>query len=177
MLSTIGFMQTIPDVKGQKLFTEAYNEYLQELIRRARFMIDNHELSEDLVQDVFVKMWLYLARGGEIKKTRAFLHHVLGNVIVDMCRKHKTLSLDALVEQGYEPGADDHERLVDVMDGKHAFSRMRRLPKLYQRVLRMKYALGLSYEDISRTTGQSRNTSAVQVHRGLEKLKLLCRAP
>lgn len=170
-------MHTIPDSKGEELFTQAYNEYMQELIRRARYMIDNHELSEDLVQDVYVKTWLYLGRGGEIKKMRAFLHHILGNVIVDMCRKHKTLSLDALLEQGYEPRIDDADRLLDMVDGRNAFHLIGRLPKLYQRVLRMKYALGLSYEDISRSTGQSRNTSAVQVHRGLEKLKVLCRVP
>jgi DNA-directed RNA polymerase specialized sigma24 family protein len=37
----------------------------------------------------------------------------------------------------------------------------------------MKYGRGMSYQEISETTGQSKNTTAVQVHRGLEKLKVL----
>jgi RNA polymerase sigma factor (sigma-70 family) len=167
-------MYTIPDARREALFSMAYREYLQELIRHARSMIDSRELSEDLVQDVFVKMWLYLVRGGKIEKTRAFLHHVLNNVIVDTYRKHKTSSLDALLEQGHEPSSDDYDRLYDIIDGKNAFQLIDQLPKTYQKVLRMKYGKGLSYQEISQSTGQSKNTTAVQVHRGLEKLKLLC---
>ncbi len=167
-------MHTIPDVGSQTLFTTAYTEYSQELVRHARSMINNRELSEDLVQDVFVKVWMYLVRGGKIVKMRAFLHHILNNVIVDTYRKHKTASLDALLEQGHEPSVDDSERIFDILDGRSAFSLIDRLPDTYQKVLRMKYGRDLSYQEISRFTGQSKNTTAVQVHRGLEKLKLLC---
>ncbi|HCR52149.1 TPA: hypothetical protein DIV48_00690 [Candidatus Kaiserbacteria bacterium] len=166
-------MHTTPDEKRQALFTEMYREHLQELIRHARSMVNNRELSEDLVQDVFVKMWVYLVRGGKIEKARAFLHHVLKNAVVDVYRKHKTVSLDALVDQGREPSVDDSERMLDLLDGRSLFTLIDRLPRKYQKVLRMKYARNLSYEEISQYTGQSRNTTAVQVHRGLEKLKLL----
>ncbi len=165
-------MYTPLEEKRQELFTEAYREYLQELTRHARSMVDSRELSEDLVQDVFVKMWIYLKRGGEIKKSRAFLHHVLSNAIVDAYRKHKTLSLDVLVTQGHEPSIDTSERMFDVCDGKRAFSLFNRLSGTYQKILRMKYERGLSYQEISDRTGQSKNTAAVQVHRGLEKLRL-----
>lgn len=168
-------MQTISDAKNEALFTATYCEHLQELIRHARSMVASRELSEDLVQDVFVKMWIYLVRGGKIEKTRAFLHHVLKNAIVDMYRKHKTMSLDVLLEQGHEPSTDDSERLLNILDGQNAFALIDQLPKKYQKVLRMKYADNLSYEEISGTIGQSKNTTAVQVHRGLEKLKLLYR--
>lgn len=166
-------MQTLSDVERHALFASMYREYLQELIRHARSMVSNRELSEDLVQDVFVKMWLYLSRGGKIEKTRAFLHHVLKNAIVDLYRKHKTVSLDSLLEGGHEPSADDSGQLVDFLDGRSAFSLIEELPDKYRKVLRMKYGRNLSYEEIARSTGQSKNTTAVQVHRGLEKLKLL----
>lgn len=166
-------MYAMPDANRQALFTAMYREHVQELIRHARSMVNNRELSEDLVQDVFVKMWMYLVRGGKIEKARAFLHHVLKNAVVDMYRKHKTVSLDALVDQGHEPSTDDSERMFDLLDGRNAFALIARLPRKYQKVLRMKYARDLSYEEISHCTGQSRNTTAVQVHRGLEKLKLL----
>lgn len=166
-------MHTISDAKNEALFTMAYREYAQELIRHARSMIDSRELSEDLVQDAFVRMWLYLNKGGKVEKMRAFLHHVLNNVIVDMYRKHKSVSLDALLELGQEPSVDERERMFDIMDGRSAFALIDQLPSTYQSVLRMKYASGLSYQEISQETGQSKNTTAVQVHRGLEKLKLL----
>ena len=43
--------------------------------------------------------------------------------------------------------------------------------------MRLRYAKDLSLKEISLITGQSRNTTAVQVHRGLEKLKFLYNNP
>lgn len=136
-------------------------------------MVNDRELSEDLVQDVYMKMWLYLVRKGNIVSVRGFLYHVLNNLIVDRYRKHKTWSLDSLLEKGYEPREDDTERLVDVFDGTIVFRLIDKLPRTYQEVLRMKYGNHLSYGEISLLTGQQRNTIAVQVHRGLMKLKEL----
>lgn len=171
-------MRKTLSAKQQEIFTRAYAMHSQELSRYARSMVNDWELSEDLVQDVFMKMWLYLLRKGEITSVRGFLFHVLNNLIVDRYRKHKTWSLDSLVEQGYEPRADDTDRLVDVFDGKLVFRLIDQLPDTYQEVLRMKYAGHLSYGEISRLTGQQRNTIAVQVHRGLMKLKdLYTRTP
>lgn len=159
--------------KQHELFTSAYHTHSHELARYARSMVNDRELSEDLVQDVFVKMWMYLLRKGDIVSVRGFLFHVLNNLIVDRYRKHKTWSLDTLVEQGYEPRTDESDRLVDIFDGKIVFRLIDKLPHTYQDVLRMKYAHELSYGEISRLTGQQRNTIAVQVHRGLTKLKEL----
>jgi DNA-directed RNA polymerase specialized sigma24 family protein len=44
---------------------------------------------------------------------------------------------------------------------------------MYQKVMRMRYMQDLSLAEMSLVTGQSRNTIAVQLHRGLAKLKLL----
>jgi RNA polymerase sigma-70 factor (ECF subfamily) len=104
---------------------------------------------------------------------KAFLYHVLNNLIVDQYRKHKTTSLDTLLEKGFEPSVSDSGRLFNVLDGKAAFLLIQSLPKKYQKVMRMRYVQELSLKEISLITGQSKNTIAVQVHRGLAKLKLL----
>jgi len=129
--------------------------------------------SEDLVQNTFIKTWSYIVKGGKIEIMKAFLYHVLNNLIVDEYRKRKTTSLDALLEKGFEPGNDNSGRLIDMLDGKKALILIQRLPKKYQEVMRMKYSQDLSLEEISLVTGQSKNTIAVQLHRGLAKLKLL----
>lgn len=166
-------MNAANETRRRELFTAAYYKHAPELMRHARSMVNDFEVSEDLVQDAFVKAWLYLVRQGKIHTMRAFLHHILNNLIVDGYRRHKASSLDKLLERGYEPGADDCERLVDALDGRRAFKLIDRLPATYRHVLRMKYEHGLSYKEISRLTGQQQNTIAVQVHRGLEKLKAM----
>lgn len=171
-------MRTLPlSPRQRQLFTEAYSMHCGELGRYARSMVNDRDLAEDLVQDVFLKMWLYLSRKGQIVSVRGFLYHVLNNLIVDRYRKHKTWSLDSLLEQGYEPRIDESQRLFDIFDGKLVFRLIDQLPDTYQEVLRMKYARHLSYGEISLLTGQQRNTIAVQVHRGLLKLKELYNHP
>jgi RNA polymerase sigma-70 factor (ECF subfamily) len=139
----------------------------------AFFKTHNHATGEDLVQDTFMKTWKYLVKGGKIDVMKAFLYHVLNNLIVDEYRKRKTSSLDVLLEKGYEPGEDTTERLVNKMDGKAALLLIQQLPERYQKVMRMRYIQDLSLAEMSLITGQSKNTIAVQLHRGLEKLKVL----
>lgn len=153
---------------------EAHREYEKGLNKYAFFKTHDHEIGADLVQDTFLKTWVYLVKGGKIDVMKAFLYHVLNNLIVDEYRKHKTSSLDVLLEKGFDPSAGDHsERVLNTLDGKSAFLLIQYLPEKYQKVLRMKYEQDLSLKEMSLLTGQSKNAIAVQLHRGLEKLKLL----
>jgi len=81
--------------------------------------------------------------------------------------------LDSLLEKGYEPSVDSREQLVNIFDGKAALLLIARLPPQYQTVMRMRYVQDLSLKEMSLITGKSKNTIAVQLHRGLAKLKQL----
>jgi RNA polymerase sigma-70 factor (ECF subfamily) len=151
----------------------AHHDYDKVLNVHAFFKLSDHEKSEDLVQDTFMKTWNYLLRGGKIDVMKAFLYHVLNHLIVDEYRKRKTISLDGLLEKGFQPSINQSERLIDFMDGKTALLLIQRLPEKYQKVMRMRYVQDLSLKEMSLLTGQSKNTLAVQLHRGLEKLKQL----
>lgn len=153
--------------------TAAYQRYARELAARAASKVRDPMMGEDLVQDTFVKTWVYLVKGGKIKMMKAFLYHILNNLIVDEYRKHKTFSLDVLLEKGFEPSDNQTGRLFNMLDGKAALSSIQRLPRKYKKVMRMRYAQGLSLREMSLLSGQSKNTMAVQAHRGLEKLRLL----
>jgi len=48
--------------------TQAYNDFNTGLNAYSSFKVSNGMLSEDLVQDTFVKTWAYLVKGGEIEK-------------------------------------------------------------------------------------------------------------
>lgn len=157
----------------QKMLTVAHHDYESGLNNHAFFKTHDHTLGEDLVQDTFLKTWKYLAKGGKIDVMKAFLYHILNHLIVDQYRKHKTTSLDVLIEEGFEPGIDHKERLFNFLDGKRAISLIADLPEKYNKVMRMRYIQDLSLKEISLITGQSQNTAAVQVHRGLAKLKIL----
>ncbi|MEK9158253.1 MAG: RNA polymerase sigma factor [Patescibacteria group bacterium] len=162
--------------QAQELFENAYQEYRDSLSTYAFFKVNDKATSEDLVQNTFIKTWTYLLKGGNIEMMKAFLYHVLNNLIIDQYRKRKTLSLDQLLDKGFEPSVSTNEtsQLHNILDGKKAFTLIDKLPKKYQQIMKMRYGQDLSLQEISSITKESRNTLAVQAHRGLEKLKTLC---
>lgn len=157
----------------QALLTLAHHDYEKGLRLYASFKVADHTMSDDLVQATFMKTWGYLVKGGKIDLMKAFLYHVLNDLIVDEYRKHKTTSLDALLEKGYEPSTAYSRDILDALDGKAALLHIQKLPEKYQKVVRMRYVQDLSLKEIALITGQSKNAVAVQAHRGLEKLKLI----
>lgn len=159
--------------KMQDVLTNAYNIYSKSLSAYAFYKVSNHEKSEDLVQDTFLKTWKYLVKGGKINIMRAFLYHILNDLIVDQYRKYKTVSLDYLIQKGFEPSVDYSESISNNFDGKVAIFLIKDLPEKYQKVMSMRYVEDLSIKEISLITKESNNTVAVQLHRGLGKIKKL----
>jgi RNA polymerase sigma-70 factor (ECF subfamily) len=156
-----------------EVLTNAHTDFQKGMHSYAFYKLHNHEMGEDMVQDTFMKTWKYLAKEGKIDVMKAFLYHILNNLIVDEYRKRKTLSLDILLEKGFEPGSNNTNQLINSLDGKAALLLIQRLPMTYRKVMRMRYMQDLSLTEMSNVTGQTKNTIAVQLHRGLTKLKIL----
>lgn len=150
-----------------------YTDYGKGLLRYASARVHDKALTEDLVQNTFLKTWTYLVKGGKVDVLEAFLFHILKALIIDEYRKRKPLSLDILLEKGFDLSLDDTRHLVDVMDGKQAVALIAQLPILYQKVMQMRYVQDLSLKEIALITGKTKNSIAVLTHRGLEKLKVL----
>lgn len=161
------------EIQRRAMLAIAHKDFEKGLNTHAFFKINNHAMGEDMVQDTFMKTWTYLAKGGKIDVMKAFLYHVLNNLIIDEYRRRKTVSLDVLMEKGFEPILGNAKSLMELLDGKAAMLLIARLPVAYQKIMRMKYVQDLSLKEMSLITGQSKNALAVQAHRGLEKLKVL----
>ena len=168
-------MTSKQETQQQAVLTLAHHNYARGMNSYSFFKVHSRATSNDLVQDTFIKTWRYLVKGGKIDMMKAFLYHILNQLIIDEYRKHTTTSLDALLEKGYEPSTDHSERFSRIFDGKAALLLIQQLPVKYQQVMRMRYEKDLSLKEISLITGQSRNAVTVQAYRGLEKLKILYR--
>lgn len=159
--------------KQSGILSVAHHDFEKGMNKYSFFKISNHSTSDDLVQDTFVKTWKYMLRGGKIVIMKSFLYHVLNGLIVDEYRKKKPLSLDSLIENGYEPRNDSNEQNMKILDGKTAIALIKNIPEKYQKVIKMKYVQDLSLKEMSLITGKTKNTLAVQIHRGIEMLKIL----
>ena len=156
--------------------TLAHTNNQSGLLRRALYKTSDSELSQDLVQTTFLKTLMYLQKGGKIGLMHSFLNHVLNDLIIDEYRKKKTTSLDIMLDNGFEPSFNDLQRDMNVIDGKAVILLIPQLSKKYELVIRLRYLKGLSLKEVALITRQSENTVAVQVHRGMAKLKDLYEA-
>jgi RNA polymerase sigma-70 factor, ECF subfamily len=154
-------------------FAEIYRAHVDALFQYCLFKVSDRELAKDLVQETFMKTWIYAAdaESGKIESMKAFLFRTLSNLIVDEYRKRKTISLDTLAEDGFDPPFDDSDRLLDTIDGERALQLLKFLPEDYRDVVFMRYVQELSLEEIAEITGESKNTLSVRLHRGIKKLK------
>jgi RNA polymerase sigma-70 factor (ECF subfamily) len=156
----------------KKLIETAHKNYAKNLNKYSFFKLHNKVLSEDTVQDTFIKTWKYMVRGGKIVMMKSFLYHILNDLIIDEYRKNKPTSLNALMDNGFDFGFNDFDKQIDKLDGEKAMKMMKKLPVKYRKILKMKYTQDLSLSEMAEITGQTKNTLAVQIHRGIEKLKV-----
>ncbi|MEN9649583.1 MAG: hypothetical protein RL094_550 [Candidatus Parcubacteria bacterium] len=156
----------------KKQFQGTYDEHSDALFRFAFYKLSDREKAKDIVQDAFVKFWEYLRADGEVSNPKALLFRIASNAIIDNYRKHKEMSLDILVEDGFDPGDHTHaERIVEQADGALAMKLLNRLEEPLRHLLMLRYVDGLSVKEIAEITDQRENTVSVRIHRALKDLK------
>lgn len=164
--------KTHTDLKIQ--FKATYEEHSDALFRFAFYKLSDREKAKDVVQDTFVKVWEYMAADGEeILNVKALLYRIATNAIIDNYRKKKELSLDTLLEDGFEPGDSHkgHTSMIDESEAEIVISAIHSLEDEDRSLLLMRYIDGLTVKEIALATGQRENTVSVRIHRTLKTLK------
>lgn len=157
----------------QKEFLKAYDQNADALFRQCFFKVHDREIAKDILQDTFAKTWDYIGKGNTILNMRAFLYRTLNNLVIDHYRKKKAVSLDAMGEEGFTPEAPEGISAHDRFEGEKALILLNELPEIYRDALVMRYVDGLELSEIANITGETENTVAVHVHRGINKLREL----
>jgi RNA polymerase sigma-70 factor (ECF subfamily) len=157
----------------QKEFLEAYETYSDAIFRYCYFQTSNREQSLDLAQDVFTKAWEYLSSGKEVTHMKAFLYRIATNAVIDWRRKKKAVSLDKMVEEGFDvrSGTNEIESKEIFFEAKQAVKLIGELDEKYREVLLLRYVDELSIKEIAEIVGETENNVSVRIHRGLEKIK------
>lgn len=157
--------------KEKDRFIASYKEWSQDLFRYALFKVSNRESALDLVQDTFTKAWEYIAQGKKVKNLRAFLYKVLKNLIIDFYRKKTSESLDNLLEDGFDFGYEENEKIETDLLAEDLWKKVNDLDDKYKEVILLRYMNDMSIAEISEVIKESENNVSVRIHRGLIKLK------
>ncbi len=166
----------------EKQFEDAFRRHGDELFRFAYLRVSDRERALDLVQETFLRTWRHLAQGRPVREYRPFLYMTLRHLVIDEYRRHKTLSLEAMIEEDDGEALDSRlpkddtntlEAAIDRLDGRRAVDCLARLPQRYRETLIMRYIDGLSPQEIAACLGERENAVSVRIHRGLKKLSAL----
>lgn len=163
-------MDAIREADESKLI-EAYEQYRNILLRHCRYRIATPEEAEDLVQEVFLHTWEYLKRGHTIDSPKTFLFRVASNLLIDAHRRRKrrgNVSLEVLLEKGFDPGKDDMEGVRQTVDVWHMLQKCKKQRE--HDFLVMRYVRGMGLPEIASRAGISSNAVAVMLHRAVKVL-------
>ena len=163
--------------KDKEAFLQAYDMYVDEIFRFVYFKVNNREQARDITSQVFLKTWNHLRENKlEDKKTlRALIYTIARNTIIDHYRSSRMQKVD--IDDEDEPlDIQDQQRnpaeQVEVdSDMEMVREKMKELKDEYREILLMRYINELSFPEIARITGRSKNNARVICHRAMKALQ------
>jgi RNA polymerase sigma-70 factor (sigma-E family) len=139
------------------------------LVRLARFFVDDRDAAEDLVQEAFIRLARSIHRIEEPDALPAYLR----SIVLNLARDHNRRGLVSLRHRPSSapepPGPDEGFELRE--DQRRVIDALRSLPAGQRNCLVLRYYMELSNPEIARTLGVSVNTVKTQIQRGMAALE------
>lgn len=128
-------------------------------------IVDDADIAEDIVQDAFIKAWLYIGDGGKIDRFPPFMYRTVRNLCLSYMRdKRETLDESHIPEAGAEEIDTSFRdaRIWQAIDG---------LPEKCREVFLMSKRDGLTNEEIAEDLGISIKTVKNQMTKAFSRLR------
>ncbi len=145
-------------------FREIYDTYFLQMVSYAFVITNSHEVSKDVVSDVFLNLWKSETNLSEIRELKAYLYASVKNQALRSISNHPK-NFDDFYTQ-LELRSVDQLNPEDLMIGRELSARIRgvvdALPPQCQLVYRMVKDDGRKYSEVAEALGIS--TSMVKQH-------------
>lgn len=161
-------------------FNKVYNDHHQSIFNWINSKIRNVETSEELANDVFMKVHNNIeSYDSEISKVTTWVYNIAKNVLIDHLRKKKlpTNSIsDMTDDEGNEmvfftDGKDAHSTMVNSELGDAINNAMSDLPETYKPVANLFFIQEKSHDEIVNLLDIPLGTVKGYIHRAKESLR------
>ncbi len=148
--------------------------------------IGNKQNTDDITQEVFIKMWKKINTYKPSKNFKTWLFSIARNTSIDWLRKKKNFVFSDLEHEDEDYSFSDNladpaplpDELIEQIEKTNMLSNiLGQLPPLYREVLLLKYYQQFTFEEISKILKKPMNTVKSQHRRGLFLLRKLLDAP
>ena len=158
---------------AERLFNEIVKDYSERVYWHVRRFVNNHEDADDLVQEIFLKIWTALPSFRGDAQLFTWVYRIATNETLNWLRREKVRSalrfttIDAEMERRI-----DSDPFFDGDAADRALSKaVAKLPEKQRQVFVMRYYDELPYEEMSAVLGTSIGALKASYHIAQEKVR------
>ena len=154
-------------------FNAIVDSYSERLYWHVRRFVCSHEDTNDLIQDIFIKIWNALPSFKGDSQIYTWLYRIATNETLTFLRRQKIISfieLDSPTEKMIQKIENDPFWSGDVLQ-RELHKAIQRLPQKQRIVFNMRYFDNMKYEDIAEITGTSTGALKASYHHAYNKIR------
>ncbi|MEO5912357.1 MAG: sigma-70 family RNA polymerase sigma factor [Pelobium sp.] len=167
-------LQKFEDEKTRhEAFSMLLEKYQQKVYWHVRRIVLNHDDTDDIVQEVFIKVWKNLINFRQDSQLYTWLYRIATNESITFLNKKKTknnISIDDLSEQLSENLSEENYFSGDAIQ-KKLQEAILTLPEKQKLVFNMKYFDDMKFQEISDVLGTSVGALKASYHLAVKKIE------
>ena len=164
--------------ENERIFNQIVRDYSERLWWHVRRFVNSHEDADDLLQEIFIKVWAALPSFRGESQLFTWVWRIATNETLNHLRKEKVRaalkfsSVDAEMERRIQ--ADPYFKGTEAE--RELAKAVLKLPDKQRQVFIMRWWDDLSYEEMSEITGTSVGSLKASYHIAQEKIRSLVSA-
>ena len=161
------------DGRHEEAFNGIVDTYTERLYWHVRRFLCSHEDTNDLLQDIFIKIWTALSTFRGDSRLYTWLYRIATNEVLNHLRKQKIKAMISLDSAGsiLERKVDEDVYFNGDEMQRELHKAIQRLPEKQRIVFNLRYFDEMKYEDISDITGTSVGALKASYHHAYGKVK------
>lgn len=154
-------------------FNQLVRKYQERIYWHVRKMVLDHDDTNDVVQEVFIKVWKNLHRFRQDSKLYTWIYRIATNECLNFLKKKKRTSLLSLTD--YQDVLVSKLDMSVQMDGDAIEIKLQKalltLPDKQRLVFNMKYFDDMKYDQMAEITGTSVGALKASYHHAVKKIE------
>ena len=168
------YLKLLISTGDERAFELLYNQYSGKLLSFAKLILKSRELAEEVVEDIFVKLWCARESVTQINDIRLYLYtatknHSL-NTLAKKSNRISTSALELLELDFYNSFSDPHHTLVSSELMKKMQAVIEALPERCRLIFKLVREDGLKYKEVAQILDISVNTIDNQMAIAVKKI-------